>query len=131
VTPPREVDPQLARQLVLDELFDLSLYESLRDVATGDLRSILDQLIPIEARHLAFWQDFFDLPVRRLDWWRRVKLAVMVAVCRLLGAPAIHLVLEGIEVKRRVLTNLVIIAAAVGITFAIGVISKRVWGVSV
>lgn len=28
VTEPREVDPQLARQLVLDELFDLSLYES-------------------------------------------------------------------------------------------------------
>lgn len=67
MTEPREVDPQLARQLVLDELFDLSLYESLRDVATGDLRSILDQLIPIEARHLAFWQDFFDLPVSRLD----------------------------------------------------------------
>jgi vacuolar iron transporter family protein len=98
VTQPREVDPRLARQLVLDELFDLSLYEALRDVATGDLRSILDQLIPIEARHLAFWQDFFELPVRRLDWWRRVKLALMVAICRLLGAPAMHLVLEGIEV---------------------------------
>jgi hypothetical protein len=92
VTQPREVDPRLARQLILDELFDLSLYESLRDAATGDLRSILDQLIPIEARHLASWQDFFE---------------------------------------RRVLTNLVIIAAAVGITFAIGVISKRVWGISV
>jgi vacuolar iron transporter family protein len=39
--------------------------------------------------------------------------------------------LSGMELKRRVLTNLVIIAAAVGITFAIGVISKRVWGVSV
>jgi hypothetical protein len=35
-------------------------------VATGELRSILDRLIPIEARHLAFWQDFFDLHVERL-----------------------------------------------------------------
>jgi hypothetical protein len=29
------------------------------------------------------------------------------------------------------MTNLLIITAAVGITFAIGVVTKRVWGVSV
>jgi vacuolar iron transporter family protein len=98
VTEPREVDPALARQLVLDELFDLSLYQSLRNVATGELRSILDQLIPIEAGHFGFWQDFFELRLTRLDVWRRLKLAVIVAICRLLGAPAIHLVLEGIEI---------------------------------
>jgi hypothetical protein len=40
---PRAVHPKLARQLVLDELFDLSLYESLRNVASGKLREILDQ----------------------------------------------------------------------------------------
>ncbi len=39
--------------------------------------------------------------------------------------------LSGMSVKRRVLSNLVVIAAAVGITFAIGAITKRVWGVSV
>ena len=60
---PRTADPKLARQLVLDELFDLSLYQSLRNVAGGELRAILDQLIPIEQRHFAFWQDFFDLHV--------------------------------------------------------------------
>ena len=92
------VDPKLARQLVLDELFDLSLYRSLRDVATGDTRAILEQLIPIESRHYAFWQDFFDLHLDRLDWARRLRLAVIVAVCRVLGTPAIHLVLEAIEV---------------------------------
>lgn len=42
---PRAADPKLARRLVLDELFDLSLYQSVRNVATGDLREILDQLI--------------------------------------------------------------------------------------
>ena len=91
-------DPKLARQLVLDELFDLSLYQSLRKVATSDLRAILDQLIPIEARHFAFWQDFFDLRVSALDPGRRVKLGVISVLCRLLGAPAIHLVLEAIEI---------------------------------
>jgi hypothetical protein len=46
---PDAVDPKLARQLVLDELFDLSLYRALRDVATGDPRAILEQLIPSRA----------------------------------------------------------------------------------
>jgi hypothetical protein len=92
------VDRKLAKQLVLDELFDLSLYQSLREVASGELRSILDRLIPIEARHLAFWRDFFDLHVERLDLVRRLKLRLIVLVCRLFGAPAIHLVLEAIEV---------------------------------
>jgi len=39
--------------------------------------------------------------------------------------------LSGMNVKRRVITNLLIIAAAVSITFAIGVVTKLVWGVSV
>jgi VIT1/CCC1 family predicted Fe2+/Mn2+ transporter len=93
------VDPSLARQLVLDELFDLSLYRGLRAIAADDeLQKILDQLIPIETRHLAFWQDFFDLRLEGLDLGRRVKLALILAACRLFGPPAIHLALEAIEV---------------------------------
>src|SRR5258706_6935123 len=95
---PSITDPNLARQLVLDELFDLSLYQSLRNVASGELRAILDQLIPIEQRHFAFWQDFFNLHIEALDLARRLKLLLLVAICRLVGAPAIHLVLEAIEV---------------------------------
>lgn len=95
---PSDADEKLARRLILDELFDLSLYQSLRDVATGELRAILEQLIPIETRHFEFWQDFFDLHVERLNPTRRLKLALIVAACRLLGASAIHLVLEAIEV---------------------------------
>jgi len=94
----RAAHPKLAKQLVLDELFDLSLYQSLRNVASGKLRDILDQLIPIESRHFEFWQDFFDLHVEALDLARRLKLVLLVAICRLFGAPAIHLVLEAIEV---------------------------------
>ncbi|HET7875115.1 MAG TPA: VIT1/CCC1 transporter family protein [Methylomirabilota bacterium] len=91
-------DAALARRLILDELFDLSLYQALRGTATGRLRAILEQLIPIETRHLAFWQDFFNLKLDRLDVPRRLKLMLLVAVARLFGAPAIHLILEAIEV---------------------------------
>jgi VIT1/CCC1 family predicted Fe2+/Mn2+ transporter len=97
--PPRTpVDSRLARQLVLDELFDLTLYRELRAVAPADLRRTLEELIPVETRHLAFWQNFFGLRLTRLDWGRRIKLAVLLAICRVFGAPAIHLVLEAIEV---------------------------------
>ncbi|HEV8143720.1 MAG TPA: VIT1/CCC1 transporter family protein, partial [Methylomirabilota bacterium] len=91
-------DARLARRLILDELFDLSLYKALREVAQGELRQTLDALIPVETRHFAFWQDFFGLRLDRLDVWRRMKLALLVGLCRIFGAPAIALVLEAIEV---------------------------------
>ncbi len=91
-------DPRLGRQLVLDELFDLTLYQSLQRVAPAGLRAILDELIPIETRHYQFWQDFFGLKIATLDPSRRVKLALLVGLARLLGAPGIHLILEAIEV---------------------------------
>jgi len=84
---------------VLDELFDLSLYRRLRPVATGELARMLDELVHVETRHVAFWQQFFGLgALRELDAGRRLKLGVITAVCRLLGASAVHLVLEAIEV---------------------------------
>jgi VIT1/CCC1 family predicted Fe2+/Mn2+ transporter len=92
------LDPDLGRRLVLDELFDLSLYQALRETAPPDLRRVLEQLIPIETRHFRFWQDFFDVRLERLDFGRRLKLRVISGACRLLGAPAIHLALEAIEV---------------------------------
>src|SRR3989449_1285741 len=92
------IDQELARRLVLDELFDLTLYRSLRALATGELGAILDRLIPIEARHFAFWQDYFGLRVERLDVARWLKLQLIVLACRLFGTSAIHLVLEAIEV---------------------------------
>jgi vacuolar iron transporter family protein len=95
---PDRADPRLARRLVLDELFDLSLYQRLRDFAPPDLRRVLEQLIPIETRHIRFWQNFFGLRIDRLDVARRIKLRLLVLTCRLFGAPAIHLVLEAIEV---------------------------------
>ncbi len=88
----------LGRRLVLDELFDLSLYRALRDRTSGDLQRTLDELIPIETRHFAFWQKFFGTRVDRLDGWRRLKRALILLACRLLGDAAVHLVLEAIEI---------------------------------
>jgi len=91
-------DPRLARDLILDELFDLSLYKALRGVTQPDVHDTLDELIRVETAHLAFWQKFFDLKLTSLDLGRRIKLSVMMLICRLFGSTAVHLVLEAIEV---------------------------------
>lgn len=91
-------DPTLARTLVLDELFDLSLYKALRGVTQPDVHHTLDELITVETAHLAFWQRFFNLGLNELNLGRRIKLSIMMFVCRLFGSTAVHLVLEAIEV---------------------------------
>lgn len=91
-------DSRLARDLILDELFDLSLYKALRGVTQPDVHDTLDELIKVETAHLAFWQKFFDLKLTNLDHGRRIKLSIMMLVCRLFGSTAVHLVLEAIEV---------------------------------
>jgi VIT1/CCC1 family predicted Fe2+/Mn2+ transporter len=92
-------DPKLAQMLILDELFDLSLYRSLRDIATdADAQQTLKELIEVEVQHLAFWQRLFDISLERLDLGRRVKLHLMVLTCRVFGTTGIHLILEAIEV---------------------------------
>lgn len=84
--------------LVLDELFDLRLYERLRDMSTGALREMLAKLVGVEVQHHAFWQDFFGLRRDRLGWGRRLKLETVALTCRIVGPASIHLVLEGIEI---------------------------------
>ncbi|MBI4594619.1 MAG: VIT1/CCC1 transporter family protein [Candidatus Rokubacteria bacterium] len=88
----------LARTLVLDELFDLSLYTALRERTGGELQRMLDELIPIETRHFNFWKSFFGSDVETLDWGRRLKLRLLTLVCRIFGDRAVHLVLEAIEI---------------------------------
>jgi VIT1/CCC1 family predicted Fe2+/Mn2+ transporter len=91
-------DPALARTLILDELFDLSLYKALRGITDSESRKTLDELIVVETEHLAFWQQFFNSRLTTLDFGRRLKLRVFVLLCRLFGSTAVHLVLEAIEV---------------------------------
>ena len=91
-------DPKLAETLVLDELFDLSLYKALRQVTHSDAHHTLEELITVETGHLAFWQKFFDLRLERLNPGRRIKLALLIVICKLFRSTAVHLVLEAIEV---------------------------------
>jgi VIT1/CCC1 family predicted Fe2+/Mn2+ transporter len=91
-------DPQLATTLVLDELFDLSLYKALRQVTPPDVHHTLDELINVETAHFAFWKRFFDLPMEELNLGRRLKLSLLIFVCKVFGSTAVHLVLEAIEV---------------------------------
>jgi VIT1/CCC1 family predicted Fe2+/Mn2+ transporter len=91
-------DPLLARTLVLDELFDLSLYQALRNVTGPEVQHTLDELIAVETGHLAFWKNFFNLTLDELNPGRRLKLSVLMLVCKIFGSTAVHLVLEAIEV---------------------------------
>ena len=92
-------DPLLARTLILDELFDLSLYKALREISHDtQTQQTLDELIRVETGHLEFWQKFFNLRVAKLNLSRRFKLAFRVFVCRIFGSIAVHLTLEAIEV---------------------------------
>ena len=95
---PQQHDPKLARQLILDELFDLSLYKALREITEGDVQKVLDELIRVETTHFAFWQEFFNLQLATLDLPRRLKLRIIILACRFFGTLAIHLTLEAIEV---------------------------------
>lgn len=92
------VSESLARQLVLDELFDLSLYQKLHATSGAEVKKILSSLIPVETRHFHFWQEFFNLKIEKLDALRRIKLFLLSCFCRIFGATGVHLILEAIEI---------------------------------
>ncbi|MCL5021078.1 MAG: VIT1/CCC1 transporter family protein [Bacteroidetes bacterium] len=92
------MEHDLGPQLVLDELFDLTLYRKVRESASDSLLPMFDEIIPIETKHLAFWQDFFHIDLNRLNFRRRIKLSILNFVARVFGDLGIHLVLEAIEV---------------------------------
>jgi predicted membrane protein (TIGR00267 family) len=91
-------DEQLGRRLILDELFDLSLYRKLRTITGPQLQRTLNDLVVVEERHFAFWQEFFKVKIPTLNFARRLKFWLIILVCRIFGAPAVDLVLEAIEV---------------------------------
>lgn len=92
------VDLKLGRKLILDELFDLTLYRRLFSIADPELKQTLSEMTEVEVQHFAFWQKFFHTGLSDLGRARRVKLALIFLICRIFGAPAIYLVLDAIEV---------------------------------
>lgn len=89
---------RLAKELVLNEMFDLALYKRFLVFAKGDTRIMLLGLIEVEARHAQFWQDFFKIKIDKLDFLRRTKLKFFVLFARVFGESGIHLIIEAIEI---------------------------------
>src|SRR5437763_242160 len=126
------VDARLGRRLVLDEIFDLSLYRALREIAPASMQSIFDALIPIETRHVAFWQEFFGLKdVTTLDAGRRLKLALIIAAGAYIGAGSEAELRETEDARKRFLGETVtsepgqrplVSAAIVGIGYLVGAV---------
>jgi predicted membrane protein (TIGR00267 family) len=94
----RKSDLKLAQTLILNELFDLLLYRKLHAICDPELQKVLSELIEVEVRHFAFWQHFFQLDLHSLGPLRKLKFWIILAACRVFGAPAVDLVLEAIEV---------------------------------
>ncbi|MEK7547236.1 MAG: VIT1/CCC1 transporter family protein [Patescibacteria group bacterium] len=92
------VSAKLARELVLNEIFDLTLYKRLVPFASGETAEMLHKLIEVETRHVKFWQDFFNLPLRELIWTLRFKLSCFVLFARVFRERGIHLLIEAIEI---------------------------------
>ncbi|MEK7659883.1 MAG: VIT1/CCC1 transporter family protein [Patescibacteria group bacterium] len=88
----------LGRTLVRDELFDITLYKKYRAMPCGHLAPLLDELIPIEQKHLERWQSFFGVSGVTLNLRRRMRLGVLVFAGRVFGESAMHIVLDAIEV---------------------------------
>jgi hypothetical protein len=82
---------KFGRQVALDELFDLTLFQKLHALEAGEVRGVLSRLITTEARHVAFWQALFGLQAARLDVSRRVKLALCMVLRRLFGSGMTYL----------------------------------------
>lgn len=95
----RLMSVNLGRTLVAGELFDLSLYRVLRGRATGEMATLLDELIVVETRHLAFWQDFFQIKEAKLSFGARLRLFVFSGFAWLFGNAGASLLLEAIEIN--------------------------------
>lgn len=93
-----KVQKKLARELVLNELFDLELYKRFSEFAKGDTLEMLKRLIEVETRHAKFWQDFFNISINEIGWLRRLKLSSFVLFARVFGERGIHLIVEAIEI---------------------------------
>ena len=87
-----------AKRLVLDELFDLTLYKKMREYSKGELALMLDKLIRVEHGHLSFWREFFSLNLTELDLKRKLKLWFLTIIFRIFGERGMFLILEAIEV---------------------------------
>lgn len=96
--PSTHVSKEVARGLILDEMFDLALYQGFRTQVSGESAVLLDDLIEVEEQHVQFWKTFFEMNVPSLNLLRTIKLHLVLLVSRFTGETGMHMVLEGIEI---------------------------------
>ena len=58
-------------------------------------------------------------------------VSVLTAGTMVILVSSILAFLSGMEMKRRILLNLVIITVAVSVSYAIGLAAKQIWGIAV
>lgn len=90
--------PVLLRQLLLDELADLELYQALRPRAKGELAKILDAFIVTEIRHADFWRQSSGYKDTKTNLKGKLRNLVLLAAVRCFGSSVAFLILEAVEV---------------------------------
>lgn len=93
-----EPEKEMGQRLALDELFDLALYERLRDLETGEVQKVLAKLVTVEKGHVSFWADFSGLKKLSLNFSRRLKLSFFIMLRKAFGSGMTFLILEAIEI---------------------------------
>lgn len=89
----------LATELIQGEVFDLALYRKLLPVTKSkEGRKLLQTLIPMEEKHIQFWEGFFRQQRHPLHNGLKLKLWILTTLCQVLGTGTLHLVLEATEI---------------------------------
>jgi len=113
--------------LVLDEFFALRLYERLRGISTGSLVEMLDRLVVV-AGALSMGTGAYAFPVllgSSTPLWSVLGGALAATI-----VSAVLAFLSGMNIPRRVFINLSIMGGAVLVSYAIGSLAHRLWGLS-
>ncbi len=59
-----------------------------------------------------------------------VVLSLITAGTMIIVVSTVLAFLSGMDIKKRILTNLMIVAGAVAVTYGIGILVRNLWGVS-
>lgn len=94
----REIEKKL-KQFVGGELFDLNLYRELLKIEKDEvLKTILSELVPIEEKHLEFWQKTVGISQPEISIFSKIKLKLFSALRRISGPAITVLIVEMIEI---------------------------------
>lgn len=88
---------QVARDLARTELYDKTVYEMMAEYESGDTRTMLQQLMAFEDRHMNFWKSLGNLHDIKLSLPQRIKLIILNLFRRFSTSAFTLMVLEAME----------------------------------